>query len=143
LLALRAGAERLKAEGLLLLNSAHAKAREALSKRNEELELRTALLSAEMLKIAESETTRESSAKTGKTGSLPSLTELRRDLAKAESRSSSADYRAREAMEAAALKLRQAEAVAAKVEKKQAEFGLDQQSTSPGGKAPPTVEPLK
>lgn len=125
LLFLRSEAEKLKAEGLTLLNSANTKAMEALTKRNEELDLKATLISVEIQKLAESGKVGESDSKRGKTESGPSLTELRRNLAKAQEKSSLADYRAREAMEAASLKLQQAEAVAAKVEKKQAEFGLD------------------
>jgi len=125
LLALRTEAEKLKAEGLNLLNSAHAKTLEALTKSHEELDLRTTIISAEMQKMSGSEKIGESDAKRDRTESGPSVTELRRNLAKAEGRSSLADYRVREAMDAASAKLQQAEAVAVKVEKKQAEFGLD------------------
>ena len=136
LLNLRTEAEKLKAEGLNLLNSAHAKALDALTKRNEELDLRTALVSAEIQKAADAEIAADSEARRLKGDSTPTLSELRRNLAKAESRSSLADYRAREAMDAASRKLQQAEAAAAKAEKKQAEFAADKNPGSPVGNAP-------
>ena len=137
LLNLRTEAERLKAEGLSLLNGAHAKALDALTKRNEELDLRTAVVSAEIQKLSESGKAVESESKGEKRGSSPTLAELRRNLDKAESRSSLADGRAREAMEAASRKLHQAEAAAAKVEKRQAEFEAEKNGiTAGGGDAP-------
>jgi hypothetical protein len=131
LLGLRMEAEKLKAEGLALLNSAQAKALDALNKRQEELDARTALFSAEIQRMSLPEKVAESDAKKGKTESGPNVTELRRNLAKAEGRSEIADAKAREAMDAAARKLEQAEAVAAKAEKKQAEYGLDKHPNAP------------
>ena len=139
LLALRAEAERLKAEALSLLNSAHAKTKDALTKRNEELELKKALVSAQMQKMSESESTGDSASKKANTGTSPTLTELRRDLARAESKTEIANYKAHEAMNAASLKLQQADAAAAKAEKKQAEFAAEK--TSGGAKADDTVKP--
>jgi chromosome segregation ATPase len=131
LLALRTEAEKLKAEGLNLLNTAQAKALEALTRRQEELDARTAVFSAEIQRMSLPEKVAESDSKKGKTESGPSLTELRRNLAKAEGRSELADAKAREAMDAAARKLEQAEAVAAKAEKKQAEYGLEKHPNAP------------
>lgn len=139
LLALRAEAEKLKSEGLSLLNAAHAKAKDALTKRNEELELKKALVSAQMQKMSESESTGDPASKKAKTGSSPTLTELRRDLAKAENKTEIANYKAHEAMNAASLKLQQADAATAKAEKKQAEFAAEK--TSGGARADDTVKP--
>ena len=131
LMLLRIEAERLKADGLTLLNNAHGKAMEALTKRNEELDLRTNLVSAEIQKMSSSEIAQDYDSKKGKGDSSPTTTELRRNLAKAEGRSSFANSRAREAMDAASLKLQQAEAAAAKVEKKQAEFAVEKDPNAP------------
>jgi hypothetical protein len=143
LLNLRAEADKLKAEGLNLLNSAHEKTKDALTKRNEELDLKTAIVSAEMQKAADAEIAADSEARRSKSDSTPTLTELRRNLAKAQSRSSLADYRAREAMDAASRKLQQAEVAAAKVEKKQAEFDAEKTSGAAGGNAPLTPKAKK
>lgn len=121
LLTLRSDAERLKAEGLNLLSGAHAKSKEALMRRNEELEIRKAVISAEFAKTEDSHAGSESS-RSGKSEASRSLTELRKNLAKAESKSALANYRAREAMDVASKRLQQAEDAAAKVEKKQAEY---------------------
>lgn len=131
LLGLRIDAEKLKAEGLILLSTAQAKALDALTKRQEELDLRTAVYSAEIQKMSLPDNAGESEPKKGKSESGPSVTELRRNLAKAEDRTELADAKAREAMAAAARKLEQAEAVAAKVEKKQAEYGQDKHPNAP------------
>ena len=137
LLALRTDAERLKAEGLALLNAAHAKAMEALTKHNEELDLKTALLSAEIQKASESGKTGDAEPRKTRNESSPTLTELRRNLDKAQTKCALADYRAREAMDTASLRLQQAEAAAAKVEKKQAEFdAADKNPGSPDSDAP-------
>lgn len=139
LLGLRAEAERLKVEALSLLSAAHAKAKDALTKRNEELELKKAIISTQLQKMSESESTGDAVSKKATTGSSPTVTELRRDLAKAESKTEVATYKAHEAMNAASLKLQQADAAAAKAEKKQAEFAAEK--TSGGGKADETVKP--
>jgi hypothetical protein len=133
LLGLRAEAEKLKAEALTLLNAANGKALEALTRHNEELDLRTAIISAEIQKATDEEIGTDAEAKRLRSESGPSLTELRRNLGKAESKTSVADYRAREAMEAASRKLAQADAAAAKVEKKQAEF--DAEKTAPAAES--------
>jgi chromosome segregation ATPase len=121
LLALRSEAENVKTEGLNLLNTAHAKAKEALTKRNEELDIKRAIVSAEFSKTEKTRTNREGE----RNGSSRTLSELRRNLEKAESKSALANSRAREAMDAASKKLKQAEDAAAKVEKKQAEFASE------------------
>lgn len=138
LMILRIEAERLKTEGLALLNNAHGKAVEALTKRNEEIDLRTALVTAEIQKMSSSEIAQDYDSKKGKGDSSPTTTELRKNLSKAEGRSSFANSRAREAMDAASLKLQQAEAAAAKVEKKQAEF-----TTENAPHAPIVIEAVK
>ncbi len=119
LLALRAEAERLKTEGLNLLSVAHAKAKEAVTKRNEELEIKRSIISAQ---LAKNQTEDSENEKSGKSEANRSLNEQRRNLAKAASRAELASMRAREAMAAASKKLQQADDATAKVEKKQAEF---------------------
>jgi hypothetical protein len=136
LLGLRAEAERLKAEGLSLLNAANGKALEALTRRNEELDLKTAIISAEIQKATDDEIGADSEARKLRSESGPSLTELRKNLGKAQSKTSLADYRAHEAMDAASRKLAQAEAAAAKVEKRQAEFDAEKTSGTPAASAP-------
>jgi hypothetical protein len=136
LLNLRGEAEKLKAEGLNLLNVANAKALEALTKHNEELDLKTAIVSAEIQKAADDEIGTDAEARRLRSESGPSLTELRKNLAKAQSKTSLADYRAREAMDAASRKLAQADAAAAKVEKRQAEFDAEKLAPTPAPTAP-------
>jgi hypothetical protein len=121
LLALRAEAEKLKTEGLNLLNIAHAKTKEALLKRNEVLDIKRAIASAELVKADETQAD-SGSGRSVKTEASRTLTELRRNLAKAESKAELANYRAHDAMTIASKKLQQAEDATAKVEKKQAEF---------------------
>jgi hypothetical protein len=136
LLGLRSEAEKLKSEGLSLLNVANAKTLEALTRRNEELDLKTAIVSAEIQKATDEEIGTDAEAKRLRSESGPSLTELRRNLDKAQNKTSVADYRAHEAMEAASRKLAQAEAAAAKVEKRQAEFDAEKLSGTPAANAP-------
>ncbi len=124
LLALRAEAEKLKTEGLNLLNIAHEKAKEALTKRSEELDIKRAIVSAEFVKTEEVQTGSES-ARSVKSDSFRTMSELRRNLDKAANKAALANYRAREAMDAASKRLHQAEDAAAKVEKKQAEFASE------------------
>lgn len=140
---LRIEAERLRSEGLALLNSAHGKAMDALVKRNEELDLRKALVSGDMQKASGSEAVSESDAKKGKNGSSPSLGDLRRNLAKAEVRSSLANSRAREAMDAASVKLQQADAATAKAEKRQAEFAAGNNPGAPSANEQPKAKAKK
>lgn len=136
LLGLRSEAERLKAEGLSLLNVAHAKALEALTRRNEELDLRTAIVSAEIQKATDDEIGTDAEARRLRSESGPSLTELRKNLDKAQGKTSLAESRAHEAMNAASRKLAQADAAAAKVEKKQADFDAEKLSGAPAANAP-------
>ena len=93
-------------------------------KRNEELDIKRAIASAELLKADETQTGSETE-RNGKTETSRTLTELRRNLAKAESKAELANYRAHEAMVTASKKLHQAEDAVAKVEKKQAEFASE------------------
>jgi hypothetical protein len=139
---LRIEAEKLKSEGLKLLSAAHSKAVEAISKRNEELDLKTTLVSAEIRQISGTKTAKaESSGKKGDDSkSAPTVTELRRQLEKAERASALAAYRAREAMDTASQKLQQAEAAAAKAEKRQGEIALERSPGFPGGNDPLKVE---
>jgi hypothetical protein len=135
---LRIDAEKLKVEGLKLLSAAHAKATEALTKRNEELDLRATLVAAEIRQLSgtSSATTAPPPEKGSKARAVPTITEMRKQLEKAESATSVASYRAREAMEAASAKLQQADAAAAKAAKKQAEIALEKNPSLPGGNDP-------
>lgn len=120
-------AEKLKAEGLRLLGIAHAKSREASAKLTAETELKTSLVSEEMQQLSEKFSSEK--AATGAKGSnakrTPTLTELRRQIYKAEQATANANSNARQAMETASQKLQQADAATAKVEKKWAESGHD------------------
>jgi uncharacterized protein YoxC len=139
---LRIEAEKLKAEGLKLLSSAHAKAMEAQTKRIEELDLRTTLVAAEIRQISGTgaEKAPESGPKGKNAKAPPTVSELRRQLAKAENATSLAASRAREAMDAATTKLQQADAAAAKAEKKQTEVSLEKNPGFPGGNDPLSKE---
>src|ERR1043166_4811330 len=136
LLGLRAEAEKLKAEALGLLNAANAKALEALTRRNEELDLKTAIISAEIQKATDEEIGTDAEAKRLRSESGPSLTELRRNLDKAQNKTVLADSRAHEAMNAASRTLRPAEAAAGRVEKRQAEFDAEKTAGTPAANAP-------
>ncbi len=140
LLPMRMEADRLKTDALNLLNAAHAKAGEAIKRRQEELELKAALVAAQLHKLEDAEIGAEPGAK-GE--SVPTVTELQKSLQKAEDRSALATVRAREAMDAAAAKLQQAEAAAAKAEKKQAEFEKENASPAPGAAGTEPVTTLK
>jgi tetrahydromethanopterin S-methyltransferase subunit G len=124
---LRIDAEKLKAEGLKLLGIAHAKSREALTKRTEEIELRTSLVSAEMGALAGKSPAEPASSGSKKNRSKQgsTLTELRKQLSKAEQATINASSNARQAMDAAAHKVQQADAAAAKAEKRRAELAQE------------------
>lgn len=138
LLPLRIDAEKLKADALTLLNSAHTKAAEALKRRNEELDLKAALVTSQIHKLEDAEVGSEPG--TGKSDSGPTLTELSKNLQKASEKSALANLRAREAMEAASEKLLQAEAATMKAEKKQAQI---EQENAPAAPAAPAAESVK
>ncbi len=137
LLPLRIEAEKLKADALTLLNTAHAKEMEALEKRNEELDLKTALTTAEIQRISSSDTTTSANSHKEKT-EVGGTKELRKNLEKAHEKCSLADSRAREALEVASRKLQQADAAVVKAEKKQAAIDV---ANDPN--APAAIEPSK
>lgn len=143
LVELRISAEKLKAEGLKLLGAAHAKSRDALTKRTEELGLRTAVVAAEVRVLSgkPSAEPEPSGAKGSRPKSGPTLTELRKQLSKAEDAALTASSNARAAMEAASQKVQQAEAAAAKAEKKRAESAQENNPGFPGGNDP--LKPTK
>ena len=124
---LQIDAEKLKAEGLRLLGIAHAKGRDAATKLTEEIELKTSLVSEEMRQLSEKFSSEKapSTAKGSGAKRTPTLTELRRQIYKAEQATANANSNARQAMETASQKLQQADAAAARVEKKWAEAGHD------------------
>jgi hypothetical protein len=140
---LRIDAEKLKEEGLRLLEIAHTKAREAVEKRALELDARTALVAAEMRQfsskapldpVAAPPPSKKGATKPAPDKSAP--TELQKQLDKAQQATIAANTAAREAMDAATLKLQQAEAASEKTEKKQAEINLDRNPSFPGGNDP-------
>ncbi len=144
LLDLQITAEKLKAEGLRLLGTAHAKSREASAKRVEEIELRTALVSAEMralagISTAEPAASGPKASRTKQQG--PTTTDLRRQLYKAEQATINAGFNAREAMDAASQKVRQADAAAAKAEKRRVEIAQLGAATPAGANDP--LKPAK
>lgn len=133
---LRISAEKLRAEGLKLLGTAHAKSREASARRVEEIELRTTLVSAEMRALAGISTTEPAASGPRASRSKqqgPTLTELRRQLYKAEQATINASANARLAMDAAAQKVQQADAAAAKAEKRRVELAQMGNPALPGG----------
>lgn len=129
LLPLRIEAERLKADALNLLNAAHSKAAEAVKKRKEFLDLKAALVTAQIHKLEDAAVAAEPGAR-GASG--PTLTELRKNLQKAAERSVLAAERAREAMDAADARLRQSDVATAKADKKQAEIEKENTPAAPG-----------
>jgi len=138
---LRIEAEKLKEEGLKLLVIAHTKAREALSRRTDELGLRTMLVAAEMQHMSGKSSSGPAAPATKKGGSKTATarsgtTDIRKQLEKAEQATINANTNARQAMDAATLKLAQADAAAAKTEKKQTEVSLDRNPAFPGGNDP-------
>jgi chromosome segregation ATPase len=139
LVGLQIDAEKLKVEGLKLLAAAHAKSREALAKRTEEIDLKKAVVAAEMRVLAgkpSAEPAAPSAKGSRSKSSGPTLTELRKQLSKAEQATINASYNARQAMDAASEKLQRAEAAAAKAEKKRAELALEKNPSLPGGNDP-------
>jgi peptidoglycan hydrolase CwlO-like protein len=143
---LRIEAEKLKMEGLMLLGIAHAKSRDALVKRTSEIELRRALVAAEIQQLSGKPASEnpapvgkgpgKMSAKASSAKATPGITDLRTQLGKAEQATATATSNARVAMESAALKLKQAEAAAAKAEKKHEEIALEKNPSFPGGNDP-------
>jgi len=142
LINLRIEAEKLKAEGLIQLGIAHAKARDVLSKRTEEIDLRAAVVAAEIKQLAgksSSETLAPIAKGPGKGSAAkapPTTSDLRKQLLKAEQTTITASSNARLAMESASQKLQRAEAATAKAEKKQTEIGSERNPGFPGGNDP-------
>lgn len=131
LLNLRIDAERLKGEGLRMLQGANRKALDAVSKHNEETDARAALVAAETRLLAAKSPEVSDASGPGKTSkNEPTMTELRKKLARAERASSTADSLAREAMISAGARVQQSDAAAAKAEKKQAELGEETPPTA-------------
>lgn len=112
----RMAAEKIKIEGLRLLGIANAKRREALAKRSIETGLKTKLAASEVRILAAKSGLDPVAAgpSRGHSKQEPTLTELRKELAKAEQATINANSIARQALEAASEKLRQADAVGAK-----------------------------
>ena len=142
LLNLRIEAERLKGDGLRLLQIANKKAQDAVAIRNEETNARTALVAAETRQLAtKAPNTPEDSGPeipTAKHTSKnePTLIEWRKKLEKAERATALADTHARDAMLAATAKLRETENATARAEKKQEEVALDKNPSFQGGNDP-------
>jgi chromosome segregation ATPase len=131
LLNLRIDAERLKGEGLKLLQNANRKAQDAVAKRNEEINARTALVAAETRQLASKapnaavESGPATPASKHGAKNEPTIAEWRKKLEKAERATATAESQAREALLAATAKLRDAENATAKAEKKQEEVAQD------------------
>lgn len=146
LINLRIEAEKLKAEGLMQLGIAHAKARDALTKRTEEIDLRAAIVSAEIRQLSGKPSTEKLApiatgpGKRPTKGSAPKATsgisDLRSQLLKAEQAAATSASNARLAMEAASRKLQQAEAAAEKADKKHTDIALEKNQSFPGGNDP-------
>ena len=138
LLSLRIEAERIKGDGLRMLQSANRKALDAMAKRNEETTAKTALVAAETRQLGTKSSPPDVASGPAKQTAKnePTLTDWRKKLAKAERASGTADHQAREAMTAASTRLQEAEKAAAKAEKKQAEIGQDKNPGFPGGNDP-------
>lgn len=139
LLNLRIDTERLKGDGLRMLQAANRKLQEAAAKRNEETTARTALVAAETRQLATKAPAAAADsgpAKPRTAKNEPTLTEWRKSLEKAERATALAETHAREAMAAAGAKLQEAEAAAAKAEKKQEELALEKDPSFPGGNDP-------
>jgi chromosome segregation ATPase len=132
LLASRIEAERIKSEGLRLLEAANKKAQEAVAKRNEETETKVAIVMAETRQIAAKapHIAGESTPPVAIAKNEPTLTELQKKLAKAERATSNANYQAREALAVATARLQEAEAAIARAEKKKEETGLADEQAS-------------
>lgn len=139
LLNLRIEAERLKGDGLRMLQAANRKLQEAAAKRNDETTARTALVAAETRQLATKAPTAVSDsgpAKPHVAKNEPTLTEWRKNLDKAEHATAAAETLARDAMAAAGVKLQEAESAAAKAEKKQEDLALEKDPSFPGGNDP-------
>ncbi len=139
LLNLRIDAEKLKGDGLRMLQAANRKLQDAAAKRNEETTARTALVAAETRQLATKAPAAANDsgpAKPHTAKNEPTLTEWRKNLDKAERATATAETQAREAMAAAGVKLQEAEAAAAKAEKKQEDLALDKDPSFPGGNDP-------
>jgi hypothetical protein len=146
LINLRIEAEKLKAEGLMQLGIAHAKSRDALTKRTEEIDLRAAIVAAEIRQLSGKPAPEKpapiakgpgrTSGKATASKGTPVVSDLRTQLLKAEQATATAASNARLAMDAASRKLEQAEAAAAKAEKKAADIALEKNPSFPGGNDP-------
>ncbi len=141
LLNLRIDAEKLKGDGLRMLQAANRKLQDAAAKRNEETTARTALVAAETRQLATKAPAAAAAAESGPAKphtpkNEPTLTEWRKNLEKAERATATSENQAREAMAAAGAKLQEAEAAAAKAEKKQEELALEKDPAFPGGNDP-------
>ena len=140
LLNLRINAERLKGDGLRMLQNANKKSQEAVAKRNEETGARTALVAAETRQLAAKAPVPplESGPSKHPAKNDLTLTDWRKKLAKAEHATAVAQSQAREAMSAATTRLQEAENAAVKAEKKRAEVALDKNPGFDGGNDPLT-----
>ena len=139
LLNLRIEAERLKGDGLRMLQGANRKLQDAAARRNEETTARTALVAAETRQLATKAPAAAADsgpAKPHTAKNEPTLTEWRKNLEKAERLTATAETQAREAMASAGVKLQEAEAAAAKAEKKQEDLALEKDPSFPGGNDP-------
>ena len=135
-ISLKYEAEKLRVEGLKLLEGAQSKAMAAQARHNEVTDLRTTLGALEMKIYAEKVLSKSDDVPTPEHGPKKSQgpqpgAEMRKNLAAAERNASSAETTAREAMQAATQKLQQADAAAEKAEKRRMELGVEDVSGLP------------
>lgn len=134
---LRIETEKLKQEGLILLGIAHAKGREAMEKTIQETDLKLALAIEEVTRLEGAHPEPIAAGPKAKTSKrTEGSTDLAKRVFKAEQAAATANSSARLAMETASTKLRQADAAAARMEKKEAELDLEKNPSLPGGNDP-------
>ena len=145
-ISMRLEAENLQTEGLMMLEAAQKKALDALGKQADEAEQRTTLQALEMKLFAEKSLSKSTQFEEPVQTQEPKVSDLRKKLEKAERAAANATAVSREAMRAAALKLKQANNAAAKAESRRIELGLDeflQLSTEKRNVEPPKEEAPK
>ena len=142
IISLKYEADKMRVDGLRMLEGAQTKALTALARHNEVIDLRTTLGSLDMKTFAEKALTKPGEADVADSGSKKSQSggELRKALANAERAASAAEIAAREAMQAATAKLQQADAAAEKTEQRRIELGIDDISNLPGDSVVPAPQ---
>ena len=136
LVTLRIEAEKTKVDGLRMLGGAQTKSLASIARRNDETELRSniakaelGLLSPKALPIIGAQDAPESGP-----GKQENATEMRKRIEKVVHTTLAAATLARDAMNAATLKLQQADAAGAKAARRGSELGIDEIPELPGEK---------